>query len=140
MDNARFWLRIGHIDPMTFEQAHRAIKRGQIGALEKAVPSAISVNATNRFGWTLLMLAALEGNIKIGELFIERGADLAVLNNFGESALSLAAHNGHLPFVKLLKSNGASGDVHPHGHSLEGWLRSASGLPEDKIKAILEVV
>jgi len=86
------------------------------------------------------MLAALEGNTKIGVMFIERGADVAALNNFGESALSLAAHNGHLPFVKLLKSNGASGDVRPHGRSLEDWLRNASGLPEDKIKAIMEVV
>ena len=86
------------------------------------------------------MLAALEGNTKIGALLIEHGANVASLNNFGESALSLAAHKGHLPFVKLLKSNGASGDVRPHGHALEDWLRSASGLSQAKIDAIMEVV
>jgi ankyrin repeat protein len=125
---------------MTFEQAHRTIKRGQIAALEKAIPSKIDANAQNRFGWTLLMLAALEGNTKIGTLLIERGAHVAALNQFGESALSLAAHKGHLPFVKLLKTHGASGAVLPHGHQLEEWLRIASGLPESKIDAILEVI
>jgi ankyrin repeat protein len=127
-------------DKMTFDEAHRAIKRGQIAAIEKAVPGTMSANAANRFGWTLLMLAALEGNTKVGALLIERGADVSLLNNFGESALSLAAHNGHLTFVKLLRSGGASGDVRPHGHTLEDWLRIASGLPQAKIDAILEAV
>jgi len=125
---------------MTFDQAHRAIKRGQIAALEKAIPAAIDVNTPNRFGWTLLMVAALEGNTKIGSLLIELGADVAALNKFGESALSLAAHKGHLPFVKLLKAHGASGDVWPHGHDLEGWLKLGSGLRQAKIDAIMEIV
>ena len=86
------------------------------------------------------MLAALEGNTKIGALLIERGADVTALNDSGESALSLAAHKGHLPFVKLLKLSGASGDVRPHGHALEDWLRSASGLPPAKIDAIMQAV
>ena len=90
--------------------------------LKEAIPSAISANAANRFGWTLLMVAAGEGNTKIGTLLIKLGADVAVLNNFGESALPLAAHKGHLPFAKLLKSNGASSDIRLHGHSLEDFL------------------
>lgn len=125
---------------MTFEQAHRLIKRGQVAALEKAIPSRIDPNASNRFGWTLLMLAALEGNTRIGSFLLERGADVGPLNNFGESALSLAAHKGHLPFVKLLKAHGASGAVWPHGHELEEWLRLGSGLRKSKIDAIMEVV
>jgi ankyrin repeat protein len=124
---------------MTYDEAHRAIKRGQVHALEKVIPSTISPNASNQFGWTLLMLTALEGNTKIGLFLLERGADINVLNSFGESALSLAAHNGHLPFVKLLKSHGASGDIRPHGHDLESWLRIASGLPKTKIDTIMDV-
>ena len=123
----------------TFDRAHRAIKRGQITALERVIPSVLESNASDQFGWTLLMLAALEGNTKIGLFLLERGADVAALNNFGESALSLAAHKGHLPFVKLLKAHGASCDVSPHGHELEEWLRVASGLPQNKISAIMEV-
>lgn len=125
---------------MTFDQAHRAIKRGQLAALREAIPAALDVDKRNQFGWTLLMLAALEGNTKIGALLIERGADVAAVNNFGQSPLSLAAHEGHLPFVKLLISNGASTDVRPHGHSLANWLRIASGLSPAKLKAIMDVL
>ena len=125
---------------MTFEEAHRAIKRGQTNVIEEAVPVTINVNEVNRFGWTLLMLTALEGNTKIGEVLLDRGAEVAALNQFGESALSLAAHNGHLNFVKLLISRGASGEVRPHGHDLENWLRTASGLPPSKIDALMEAL
>lgn len=125
---------------MTFEQAHRAIKRGQLATLKKKMSLVFDVNTPNRFGWTLLMLAALKGNTKIGAFLLERGADVGALNDFGENALSLAAHEGHLPFIRLLLARGASGDVRPHGHSLEDWLTSASGLSPPKIKAILELV
>src|SRR5689334_10247745 len=124
---------------MTFDQAPRLIKRGQIASLEKAIPGSLEPNSTNQFGWTLLMLTALEGNTKIGAFLLAQGADVAALNNFGENALSLAAHKGHLPFVKLLKAHGASGAVWPHGHPLEDWLRMASGLPDSKIDAIMQV-
>ena len=129
-----------NIYSMTFDEAHRAIKRGQINVLEEAVPSKINANATNQFGWTLLMLTAIEGNTAIGRFLLDREADVAMVNKFGETALSLAAHEGHLPFVKLLKSRGASGNVHPHGHDLESWLKNASGLSPDKIKAVMEAV
>jgi ankyrin repeat protein len=125
---------------VTFDQAHRAIKRGQLTLLKEAIPHSLRADETNRFGWTLLMLAAIEGNIRIGALLIERGADVSALNHFGESALSLAAHKGHLPFVKLLKSNGAPTDPYPHGHSLEEWLRISSGLPETKVRTIMDVI
>ena len=125
---------------MTFDQAHRVIKRGVIATLEQAIPDQIKPNAANEFGWTLLMLAALEGKTKIGALLIERGADVTLLNDLGESALSIAAHKGHLNFVQLLKAKGASGDVRPHGQALEDWLRSSSGLPPEKIDAIMKAV
>jgi ankyrin repeat protein len=125
---------------MTFEEAHRAIKTGQTKIIQEAVPATIGPNSMNRFGWTLLMLTALEGNTKIGALLLERGADVAALNQFGESALSLAAHKGHLKFVQLLMSRGASSDVHPHGYDLESWLRKASGLPTAKIDALVEAL
>ena len=125
---------------MTFDEAHRAIKRGRISLLEEAIPAALDVNSPNRFGWTLLMLAAIEGNTKIGTLLLDRGADVAALNKFGDSALSLAAHSGHLPFVRLLKSRGASGDVRPFVSDLESWLRVSSALSDAKIDAIMKAV
>ncbi|HEX3857289.1 MAG TPA: ankyrin repeat domain-containing protein [Verrucomicrobiae bacterium] len=123
-----------------FDKLHRRIKNGDLLELHREVDGGLDPNLQNRFGWTLLMLAALEGNTKIGTFLIDRGASVTMLNNFGDSALSLAAHEGHIPFLKLLKSHGASGDIRPHGHDLESWLRSASGLPKDKIDAIMEIV
>jgi ankyrin repeat protein len=100
----------------------------------------VSPNLANQFSWTLLMLAAMEGDICIGELFVSRGAVLDTTNDFGETALSLAAHAGHLPFTRLLLSNGASMNCHPHGHSLEDWIRFTSGLPKDKIESVLALL
>ena len=86
------------------------------------------------------MLAALEGNISIGEFLVQQGADVSAVTKLGESALSIAAGKGHLRFVKLLKSHGASAQVQPHGNTFEHWLRIASGLPTSKIDALLEAV
>lgn len=135
----RLWLSWANAN-MTFNQAHRLIKRGQVAKLKQAIPSVLDPNARSRFGWTLLMLAALEGNTRIGAFLLAQGADVAALNDADENALSLAAHKGHLRFVKLLKAHGASGAVRPHGHALEEWLRLYSGLPKSKIHTIMKVL
>jgi ankyrin repeat protein len=123
-----------------FEELHRLIKGGDTVAVRNALQAGADANQKNRYSWSLLMLAALEGNTTIGELLVEYGAKIDALNDFGESALSLAAHGGFINFVKLLKQKGSSGICRPHGHSLEAWLRMASGLPPDKIDLIMLVL
>ena len=125
---------------MTFDEAHRLIKKSDVVCLRHELDRGLSPNLSNQFSWTLLMLAALEGNTSIGELLISRGAPLDTTNNFGETALSLAAHGGHAPFVRILLANGASPDCRPHGHSLEDWLKIASGLPQVKIASVLDLL
>jgi uncharacterized protein len=61
---------------MTFEEAHRAIKRGNLTSVRRALDEGMDVNLSNRFSWTLLMLAGIAGSIRIGDLLIGRGADL----------------------------------------------------------------
>lgn len=100
---------------MSYDEAHRAIKRGQIDALSEAVPKTMPATTANRFGWTLLMLAAMEGNTKIGKYLIDSGAEVNALNDFQETALSLAAHKGHIPFMELLVEHGALPIATPHG-------------------------
>jgi ankyrin repeat protein len=104
---------------MTFDAAHRAIKRGDVEKLHAAVKSGLDPDLSNQYGWTLLMLAAMRGNTSIGELLIEAGAGVDHRNKFRDTALSLAVHTGHPSFVKLLLSAGASFDCHPHGNSLD---------------------
>jgi ankyrin repeat protein len=122
---------------MDFDDAHGLIKKGDILSLRHELDGGASPDLSNRFFWTLLMMAAIEGNMPIGELLISRGAALNKTNDFGETALSLAAHGGHASFVRLLLANGASTDCRPHGHSLKDWVSVASGLAQDKVASIL---
>ena len=57
---------------MTFDEAHRAIKKGDLARLRKELDDGLNPNLANRRFWTLLMLAAIEGNTKIGELLSKR--------------------------------------------------------------------
>ena len=78
-------IRIG-IDPqvaaaegfraMTFDEAIKIIKRGDIVHLRKELEEGLSPSLCNQHSWTLLMIAAMEGNTSIGRLLIEKGADL----------------------------------------------------------------
>ena len=86
------------------------------------------------------MLAAIEGNTSVGELLISRGAALDKTNDFGETALSLAAQGGHGSFLRMLLDNGASTACTPHGHSLQDWVMTASGLRQDRIASILSLL
>jgi ankyrin repeat protein len=125
---------------MTFDAVHKAIKKGDLIFLRRELDGGLSPNCSNRFSWSLLMLAAMEGNTKIGELLISRCANVDAVNDFGETALSLAAHSGHIPFIRMLLAKEASTVCHPHGSSLGDWLRVASGLPREKIESILDLI
>jgi ankyrin repeat protein len=113
------------------------MKRGDVLALTRELDIGVSPDFSNQFGWTLLMLAALEGNTAVGELLTARGAALDRKNDFGDNALSLAAHKGHVPFIKLLLRRGAVRDWGPQGHVLGAWLRDGARLPPQKIEEIL---
>ncbi len=125
---------------MTFNGAHKLIKSADLSALHRELDDGLDPNFSNEFSWSLLMLAALEGDTSIGALLISRGARVDAANDFGETALSLAAHHGHTGFIQLLLANGAQKSCRPHGHSLTDWIRVASGLPSDKIDAVLELI
>jgi len=125
---------------MTFEEASNYIKRGDIGSLIRSIDCGLNPNLSNRFAWTLLMLAAVQGNMAIGSELVYRGADINATNNFGESALSLAAQKGHVTFVSWLLDAGASRWCRPHGRDLSDWIEQASGLSAEKITVILRVL
>jgi ankyrin repeat protein len=125
---------------MTFDEAHKLIKKGDLISLRHELDRGLSPDLSNQFSWTLLMLAALEGNTPAGDLLISRGAAVDKVNDFGETALSLAAHGGHTGFIKVLLAHGTSIHCRPHGTSLEDWMRVASGLPQEKIRSILDLI
>jgi ankyrin repeat protein len=121
-----------------FKRAHRLIKRGDLAGVRRALENGLSPNFENRFGWTLLMLAAIEGNVAIGQLLIERGADINRLTSMGsgQNALSLAIIGGHVKFLKLLLENSADPDT---AGAMETWLSVLRLSPKTEA-AILETI
>jgi ankyrin repeat protein len=93
---------------MTYRGAQNLIKRGDEAGLRAAFDTGLDANLANQNGWTLLMLAAVEGNVPIGRLLIEKGASINARNNKEESALTLASHRGYALFVDLLTLSGAT--------------------------------
>jgi ankyrin repeat protein len=125
---------------LRFDTLQRLIKKSDIISLRRELNSGMNPNLSNRFSWTLLMLAALEGKLSIGELLISKGAEVNATNDFGETALSLAAHRGHTRFIRALLANRASANCRPHGSSLADWLKVSSGLSQERIESVLDLI
>ena len=93
---------------MTYRGAQNLIKRGDEPGLRQALDTGLDPNLANQNGWSLLMLAAVEGNVPIARLLIEHNAILTARNNKDETALALATHRGHTLLVDLLTEHSAS--------------------------------
>jgi ankyrin repeat protein len=63
---------------MDFDESHKAIKKGDVIRIRHFLQSGGDANLANRLCWTLLMMAALEGNTAIGEELIQRGVQLDI--------------------------------------------------------------
>lgn len=50
---------------MTFAEVHRLIKDGDLLCLRHELDGGLGASFSNQFSWTLLMLAAIEGNTAI---------------------------------------------------------------------------
>ncbi len=110
---------------MTFMDAIRVIKKGDIVRLRHDLDEGLDPNFANEVGSTLLILAAINGNTTIGRLLIEAGADLDRQTNLRNCALSLAVMFGHSGFVKLLLDRGASLNYFQENGSLPAFLEWA---------------
>ncbi len=125
---------------MTFDEARRCIKRGDLLSLRHALDEGLDLNLAYRSGCTLLMLAALKGHTPIGQLLFARGARINAMDNSGDTAFSLAAFKGHVKFARWLLSVGASTDCRPYGLDFAMWLRKGSGLSEKSLSRVLALL
>ena len=81
-------------DDIQFEAVHHLIKHGDLAALRKVMDLGLDPNLQNRYGWTILMLAAMHGKSDMAELMLNRGADPTLKNKFGDTAVGLAHLKG----------------------------------------------
>lgn len=93
---------------ISYRAAQTIIKRGDEVALRAALDQHLDPNLANNNGWSLLMLAAVEGTVPLGRLLIERGALIAAKNAKDETALGIATSRGHDGFVDLLNEHAAA--------------------------------
>lgn len=89
--------------PISYRAAQTLIKRGDHPALAAALKDGLDPNLTNENGWSLLMLAAVEGNAPVGRLLIDKGANLVAINLKGQTPASIAEQRGATAFLDLLR-------------------------------------
>jgi uncharacterized protein len=90
---------------LSYRAAQTLIKRGNADALSTALRDGLDANLANGNGWTLLMLAAVEGSVPIATLLLERGADPGRQNAKGQTASSIASERGFTALQTLLSAS-----------------------------------
>jgi ankyrin repeat protein len=86
----------------------RAVRAGDVRALESELSAVGSVDSLDSHGQTALMLAAHAGHQAIVECLLRHGANLDVRAKFGLSALMLAIVAGHEAVARTLVAAGAN--------------------------------
>ncbi len=80
--------------------------------LDREPPADMDVACANSM-MTPLILSAQEGNVDVGELLLERSADVNKRSMQGTTALTMAAEQGHEAMVEMLLRCGTRHDIGP---------------------------
>ena len=97
--------------PRIREALFRAVVTNNVKETNRLLAARAPVNAKNKGGWTVLMIAARDNRPDLVRLLLTRGADVNVTNKEGETALIHAADNDHPGIVQLLLDHGAAIDT-----------------------------
>ena len=125
---------------ISYRAAQTLIKRGDQPALLIALDGGLDPNSGNQNGWTLLMLAAVEGALPLATLLVERGADVNRRNQHDETALTLAAQKANVPLLEFLLAHGATKDSKPHGTTLHTWLKNSPSLTAPQLAEVFQLL
>ena len=72
-----------------------------------SLTKSVNVNEADKHGNTPLILALLNGNLKIAEFLIDKGADVNTINHTGDTLLIWASNNGYRDIARLMIDKGA---------------------------------
>jgi len=118
------------------EAARIAVAEDDIEALERLLGEGADINAAKgTYKTTMLMEAAVRGNVRVMRLLLERGADVNMVDQDGWNALMGATVEGRLEPVKLLLEHSA--DVNAKNRKGETALVMATGMKHAEIKDAL---
>jgi ankyrin repeat protein len=135
-----------HVDSLTLDgQLVDAARTGKVAFLRERLeqdPAKLQLR-TPPYEWTLLHVAAHNGQLEIVDLLLSRGLDVNTREKGDDSyAMHWAAAAGHEPVVRRLAD--AGGDVIGHGddHELEviGWATCWDGCDDDAHRAVVKVL
>jgi ankyrin repeat protein len=106
---------VSHMGDPDWRQLKDALKTDDIKEthqlLKKGLPAIETINEKDSVGWMLLHEACLRGNMKLAELFINRGADVNAQTRNGATPLHHAVYHGHMEMVKYLMAKGADANI-----------------------------
>ena len=88
-----------------------AARDGDLDVVKLFVWAGMSVNATNRGGFTALLSAAAYGRLEVVKYLVGSGAAVDARTNNGFTALHRAAWSGHLDVVEFLVGSGLAVDA-----------------------------
>ncbi len=120
------------------EAIRMAVAEDDLEAVERLLSEGAEINAMKGpFKTSILMEAAVRGNVEVMKLLIEHGADVNMADKDGWTALMGAVVQGHTESVKLLLKHGAK--VRARNHNGETALIMAAKMKHTEIRdALLE--
>lgn len=89
--------------PFDKNQLFRSATSNDVVTIERMKLNNRSINVTDQFGWTALIMAAYEGHLDTVKLMIRLGAKIDIENSQKDTALTLAAKRKHEQVVDFLK-------------------------------------
>ena len=92
-------------DNKELNQLHSAERDSNVTEMISTLPRGFSVDSRNATGRTVLMNAALNGNVQAVKSIMERGADPSLMDNSGWNTLHLAAQGGDTDIISLIHTH-----------------------------------
>ena len=80
----------------------KAVKSNNVNLVKRLLEIGVDAKATDRYGASALMWAAMNGNPKSVELLLPL-SDVQATNNYGYTALDYAKSSGYSQIVRLLQ-------------------------------------
>lgn len=89
-------------NPMKVQPLHSAASARSVDAVRALLEAGAAVDARQEMGYTAFLAAAHTGEVEMGRLLLDHGADPNLATDDGKRARDLADAGGHRGFLELL--------------------------------------